>query len=169
MKITKCNLLDMMSVIYNLEKMGIKIKKGKDWVVAKAPKTIKPITIKTCEYPGFPTDLQAPFSVLLTQACGRSFIFETIFEGRLNYLTDIERMGANVVLCDPHRAIINGPTRLRGRETESPDLRAGLAFLIAGLVAQGKSVINNVENIDRGYERVEDRLNTVGAEIRRVE
>ena len=99
---------------------------------------------------------------------GKSLIFETIFEGRLNYLSDLNRMGANVVICDPHRAIITGPTKLRGRKTESPDLRAGLAFLIASMVAEGDSFVDNAYNIDRGYENIEERLNAVGANIKRI-
>ena len=126
------------------------------------------INIKTAEYPGVPTDLQSPLSVLLTQANGKSLIFETIFEGRLDYLNELSRMGADVTVCDPHRAIISGPSGLRGREMESPDLRAGLAFIIAALVAKGKSIIHNVYNIDRGYERIEERLRQLGADIKRI-
>lgn len=167
-KITNCNPSDMMAELNSLHEMGVNFNLDKNSISISAPKLLKPIDIKTREYPGFPTDLQAPFSVLLTQAKGKSTIFETVFEGRLNYLNDLERMGADIVQCDPHRAIINGPTSLRGREMESPDLRAGLAFLIAGLIAKGDSVVHNAYNIDRGYEKIEDRLNATGADIRRI-
>ncbi|MFH1979418.1 MAG: UDP-N-acetylglucosamine 1-carboxyvinyltransferase [Patescibacteria group bacterium] len=168
-KVTNCDPSHMMAVTHSLKNMGVAVEVGKNFLLIKAPSKIRPIDLKTREYPGFPTDLQAPFSIILTQAEGQSTIFETIFEGRLSYLNDLERMGAEIVLCDPHRAIINGPTQLRGREMESPDLRAGLAFLIAGLIAKGNSVVHNAYNIDRGYEKIENRLNAVGAEIKRVD
>lgn len=167
-KITNCEPDHTKAMIHTLKNLGVDMKIGKNFISINTPQTLKAIEIKTHEYPGFPTDLQAPFSVILTQAKGRSLIFETVFDGRLNYLEDLQRMGANVVVCDPHRAIIQGPTKLRGREMESPDLRAGLAFLIAALVAEGNSIIHNIHNIDRGYEKIEDRLNAVGANIKRI-
>jgi len=123
--------------------------------------------IQALPHPGFPTDLQAPFAVLMTQASGESMIFETIFEGRLGYVDELKRMGANVILCDPHRILINGPAKLRSRDIESPDLRAGLAFIMAALLADGESHISNVYQIDRGYERIDERLRKLGAEIER--
>lgn len=127
----------------------------------------KRLVVKTAGYPGFPTDLQAPLVVLLTQTRGEALVFETIFEGRLAYTEELERMGADVVLMDPHRVLVKGPKPLRGRDLESPDLRAGLAFLLAATIAKGDSVLHNVENIDRGYERIEDRLANVGLSISR--
>jgi UDP-N-acetylglucosamine 1-carboxyvinyltransferase len=168
MKITNCDPRYMGAIIHALESAGVSVDIKKTSLGIKSSLKLRPVDIKTREYPGFPTDLQAPFSVLLTQANGRSKIFETVFEGRLNYLNDLVRMGAEVVICDPHRAIVDGPSKLRGREMESPDLRAGLSFLAAALIAKGDSVIHNANYIDRGYERIEDRLNTVGAEIRRI-
>ncbi|MEK7084901.1 MAG: UDP-N-acetylglucosamine 1-carboxyvinyltransferase, partial [Patescibacteria group bacterium] len=132
-------------------------------------KKISAFDIKTREYPGFPTDLQAPFVILLTQAWGQSTVFETVFDGRLNYIDDLNRMGAHITPGDPHRILVDGPSRLRGREIESPDLRAGLAFVIAALAARGKSVVRNIYQIDRGYERIEERLSAVGARITREE
>lgn len=129
---------------------------------------LKTVNIKTHEYPGFPTDLQAPICVLLTQAKGQGMIHETIFEGRLFWLDELQRMGANVLMHDPHRISIQGPTKLRARDIESPDLRAGMAYLIAALTAKGKSVINNVYQIDRGYEKIEERLKKIGADIKRI-
>ncbi|MEX0919020.1 MAG: UDP-N-acetylglucosamine 1-carboxyvinyltransferase, partial [Candidatus Paceibacterota bacterium] len=126
------------------------------------------LDIKTHEYPGFPTDLQAPMAVFLTQSAGQSYIFETIFEGRLNYLETLGQMGAEARIIDVHRALITGPTPLAGREMESPDLRAGLAYLLAGLVADGQSVVHNVYYIDRGYQEIDKRLQAIGADITRV-
>jgi len=96
-------------------------------------------------------------------------IFETVFDGRLNYIEDLNRMGAMITQCDPHRILINGPAALRGREIESPDLRAGLAFVIAALIAKGESKIKNVYQIDRGYEKIEERLQKLGANIKRID
>lgn len=168
LKIANCDPSQMGAVLRALSEVGASVEKGKNCLLIKGPRALRPTDVKTNAYPGFSTDLQAPFSVVLTQAKGRSLLFETIFEGRLNYLSDLKRMGANIVACDPHRAIITGPTRLTGRETKSPDLRAGLAFLIAGMVADGDSLVNNAYNIDRGYEKIEERLNAVGANIKRI-
>ena len=135
----------------------------------RAPSRLLPVDIKTHEYPGFPTDLQAPMTVLLTQADGESTVFETIFEGRLNYTESLSAMGANITMMDPHRALVRGKTELKGRKLTSPDLRAGLAFVISAIVAKGESVIHNVDTtIDRGYEDVETRLRAIGVDIERA-
>jgi UDP-N-acetylglucosamine 1-carboxyvinyltransferase len=169
LKIKNCNPEHLMSVIGVLEDAGVQVKIGKNFLEVQKPKKLLACNIKTSEYPGFPTDLQAPFVVLMTQAYGQSMIFETIYDGRLNYIEDINRMGAKIIMCDPHRIIINGPTKLRGREIESPDLRAGLAFVLAGLIARGKSLIYNIYQIDRGYEKIEEKLQKLGLNIKRVE
>ena len=168
LKIKNCNPEHLMSVIGVLEDAGVQIKIGKNLLEIRKPKKLLACNIKTSEYPGFPTDLQAPFVVLMTQAYGQSMIFETIYDGRLNYIEDINRMGAKIIMCDPHRIIINGPTKLRGREIESPDLRAGLAFVLAGLIARGKSLIYNIYQIDRGYEKIEEKLQKLGLNIKRI-
>jgi UDP-N-acetylglucosamine 1-carboxyvinyltransferase len=168
-KVVNCNPNHLSALITSLKDAGVNLEVGPDWISVKRPKILKAVDIKTHEYPGFPTDLQAPFAVLMTQASGESMIFETIFEGRMGYVDDLKRMGAKIVLCDPHRILINGPAPLRGREIESPDLRAGLAFVIAALLAKGESVINNVYQIDRGYEKIDERLRKLGADIERVD
>ncbi len=150
-----------------LRNAGVRLKIGKDSVEV-FPSQLKTVNIKTHEYPGFPTDLQAPICVLLTQAEGQGLVHETIFESRLFWLDDLKRMGANVLMHDPHRISIQGPTELRAREIESSDLRAGMAYLIAALTAKGKSTINNVYQIDRGYEKIEERLRKIGADIKRI-
>ena len=161
------------SLIESLSTAGVKMKIGKNSIrIIDNGKILnsefKSLNIKTHEYPGFPTDLQAPFVVFLTQSTGESFVFETIFEGRLNYAEELKRMGADIRIWDPHRATIKGSTILRGREVESPDIRAGLAFLLAALVAEGESVIHNVYYIDRGYENIEKRLQKIGVDIERI-
>jgi UDP-N-acetylglucosamine 1-carboxyvinyltransferase len=124
--------------------------------------------IQSLPYPGIPTDLQPELGVLATQAEGPTLIHDPLYEGRLKYLEELNKMGASIIFCDPHRAIINGPTPLYGREIPSLDIRSGAAFLIAGLVAKGKTIINDVYQIDRGYERIEERLQKLGAGIKRV-
>ena len=167
-KVTNCNPEHLTALTAALEAAGAKIKRGKDWIAVSRPGVLRSVDVKTREYPWFVTDLQAPFAVLMTQAKGQSMIFETVFDGRLNYIEDLNRMGAMITQCDPHRILINGPTPLRGREIESPDLRAGLAFVIAALVAKGESKIKNVYQIDRGYEKIEERLQKLGANIKRI-
>jgi len=107
-------------------------------------------------------------SVLLTQANGQSIVHETIYEGRLFWTEELNRMGAHIAMCDPHRVVISGPSKLGGREIESPDLRAGMGLLTAALIAKGRTVLRNIYQIDRGYEKIEERLQKIGADIRRV-
>jgi UDP-N-acetylglucosamine 1-carboxyvinyltransferase len=124
--------------------------------------------IQSLPYPGIHTDLQPVFGVLATQSKGATLIHDPLYEGRLKYMEELNRMGADVIFCDPHRAIVNGPTILQGVEIPSLDLRAGATLIIAGLMAQGTTTINNIYQIDRGYERIEERLQKLGADIKRV-
>jgi len=169
-EIKKCDPTHLEILIETLKHAGVHIDVEKDSILVSNSTSAKfqPTDIETREYPGFPTDLQAPMTVFLTQVRGQSHVFETIFEGRLAYVSDLIRMGARVDVCDPHRIIVHGPTALFGREVKSPDLRAGLAFVIATIIAKGQSVIHNVYNIDRGYEKIEERLSNLGVNIKRV-
>jgi UDP-N-acetylglucosamine 1-carboxyvinyltransferase len=106
--------------------------------------------------------------VTATQCDGLILIFEKMFESRLFFVDKLIGMGARIVLCDPHRAVVSGPARLRGGTVESPDIRAGMAILLAALAAEGESVINNIGQIDRGYERIDERLRALGADIQRL-
>ncbi len=128
---------------------------------------LRTVDIRTDIYPGFPTDLQAPFAVLLTQAAGNSKIYETMYEGRLNYLQELAKMGASAQILNSHEAVIFGPTPLVGKEIDSLDIRAGATLILAALTAAGTSVINNAEMIDRGYEDIEGKLRALGAKIER--
>jgi UDP-N-acetylglucosamine 1-carboxyvinyltransferase len=119
-------------------------------------------------WPAFPADLTSIALALATQADGTILIFEKMFENRLFFVDKLVAMGARITLCDPHRAIVSGPSRLHGARLESPDIRAGMAMLIAALAAQGTSEIGNVTQIDRGYERIDMRLRDLGARIERV-
>ncbi len=119
-------------------------------------------------WPAFPADLTSIALALATQANGMVLIHEKMFENRLFFVDKLVTMGARVILCDPHRAVVAGPTRLHGERMESPDIRAGMAMLIAALCAEGQSEIGNIRQIDRGYERIDERLRGLGARIERV-
>jgi UDP-N-acetylglucosamine 1-carboxyvinyltransferase len=119
-------------------------------------------------WPAFPADLTSIALALATQAKGEVLIFEKMFENRLFFVDKLVAMGARITLCDPHRAIVSGPSRLHGERVESPDIRAGMAMLIAALAADGVSEIGNISQIDRGYEQIDERLRALGAQIERV-
>ena len=119
-------------------------------------------------WPAFPADLTSIALALATQAEGEILIFEKMFENRLFFVDKLVAMGARITLCDPHRAIVSGPSRLHGERVESPDIRAGMAMLIAALAADGTSEIGNIRQIDRGYEQIDERLRGLGAQIERV-
>ena len=123
--------------------------------------------IDDAPWPGFPADLISIATVMATQSRGSVLIHEKLFESRLFFVDRLISMGARIVLCDPHRAVVIGPSRLYGQNLVSPDIRAGMALLIAALCAEGESVIDNVNQIDRGYERIEERLQALGADVRR--
>ena len=168
-RVTNCIPEHIENILLHLERIGAPVEVGDTWIETKPYEhTLHASNSTTHEYPGFVTDLQAPFSVLLTQASGSSLVHETIFEGRLFYTDLLNRMGAEIILCDPHRALIEGPRELVGRKLESPDIRAGIAMVLAGLVARGVTIINNIGQIDRGYENIDARLRSLGADITRV-
>jgi len=159
------------------ERLGVRTEvRGNDiFVPAQSRLTIEPDLgggipkVSPQIWPGFPTDLTSVATALATQAEGVVLIHEWMFEGRMFFVDTLTReMGARIVLADPHRAIVYGPSQLRGAELRSPDIRAGMALLAATLCAKGKSVINNAEQIDRGYEALDERLRVLGAKIERA-
>ncbi len=125
--------------------------------------------INVMPWPAFPTDLMSIAIVVATQASGTILFHDWMFEGRMFFIDKLVSMGARVVLCDPHRCIVQGPSRLAGEQLESPDIRAGLALVLAALAAEGQSQIRNIRQIERGYERIDEKLAKLGAQIRRVE
>ena len=153
--------------INTLKKIGVKIKKNKFSITILNSKNLKNINISTKPYPGFPTDLQAQLMVLLTQAEGTSKIKEDIFENRFMHVPELNRMGAKIE-TNNKIAIINGPTRLTGAEVMATDLRASVSLVLAGLVAENRTIINRIYHLDRGYEFLEKKLKSCKAEIRRV-
>jgi len=153
--------------INTLKKMGLKIKVKKNEVHIVGNKKIKSTNIKTAPYPGFPTDLQAQIMVLLCKANKQSIIKEDIFENRFMHVAELNRMGAEI-LTDGNRAKVNGNINFTAAELMATDLRASVSLILAALTAKGKSVINRIYHLDRGYENIEKKLKKVGAKIRRV-
>lgn len=153
------------ALISKLEEANVPMEIGIDYIRIRTPEEIKPVNIKTQVYPGFPTDLQQPMAAFLTQANGKSIINETIWENRFLNLLELNKMGANNELLTNSKAVILGPSKLTGKTVEATDLRAGASLVIAGLLADGKTVINHAEYILRGYENIIEKLKQVGAKI----
>ncbi len=166
--IKNCNPGHLETLWDKLEEAGAKIEIGENTVrTIPLKKRLKGVSIQTHEYPGFATDLQPIYTLLMTQAEGVSLIHDPIFEGRLFFTDTLNRMGADIVICDPHRVVVNGPTNFLGKHIESPDIRAGITLILAAMLAKGESIIDNAEIIDRGYENIEKRLRKIGAAIER--
>lgn len=157
---------DLTAFLVSLEKMGVKFeKKGSDVLRVFRAWNLQAADIQTNIYPGFPTDLQSPTAILMSQAEGISHIQEVLFEGRLNWLVELETMRGHIALMNPHEAMIFGKTLLRGAKVSSWDLRSGAAMLIAGMIATGTTELDNVSHIERGYENFVERLQGIGAKI----
>ncbi len=155
------------AVIAKLKEIDVDLEVGEDWVLIKGCVCPKPANVKTFPYPGFPTDLQALIMPVLTKAAGSSIITENVFEGRFRHVDEIKRMGANIRL-EGRSAIIEGGQGLMGAPVKATDLRAGAALIIAALIARGETVISGIDHIDRGYQKIEEKLNKLGAGINRV-
>ncbi|MGH3115185.1 MAG: UDP-N-acetylglucosamine 1-carboxyvinyltransferase, partial [Gaiellaceae bacterium] len=159
---------DRLGVTCHVEGSSIRVPGGQELVIrddlgSQIPK------IEDGPWPAFPADLTSIALAVATQASGTVLIFEKMFENRLFFVDKLVNMGARIILCDPHRAVVNGPAKLYGERMESPDIRAGMAMVIASLCAEGRSTIGNIGQIDRGYERIDERLRALGASIERVE
>ena len=153
------------SLLLKLEEMGVELEIGKDYVtVLNSSKKLKSTNIKTAVYPGFATDLQQPFTVLLTQAKGKSKVTETIWENRFMHVPYLKELGANIEVKN-QTATVLGPTELKGAEVVATDLRAGAAMVAAALISKGTTTITNAEHILRGYEQIVEKLTSVGAKI----
>ena len=152
------------SLLSKLQEIGVDLEIGSDYVIVSKEKITKPTNIKTSVYPGFPTDLQQPFTVLLTQCSGKSKVEETIWENRFMHIAYLNQLGADITIKNQTATII-GPTKLKGTSVVATDLRAGAAMVAAALIAEGKTTITNVEHILRGYENIVSKLKDVGAKI----
>jgi UDP-N-acetylglucosamine 1-carboxyvinyltransferase len=168
---------DLVSILHGFAKFGVEVERGED--VLRVPPRQELVVqddlgghipkIEDGPWPAFPSDLTSVALTVATQSAGTILMFEKMFENRLFFTDKLVSMGARIILCDPHRAVITGPSRLRGQRMESPDIRAGMAMLLAGLCAEGSSKIGAVYQIDKGYERIDERLRALGAQIERVD
>jgi UDP-N-acetylglucosamine 1-carboxyvinyltransferase len=168
---------DLRSTILGFERLGIRprIEGARLSIGSGQERRIRPDLgghvpkLEDGPWPAFPADVMSTTIVSATQCSGMLLVFEKMFESRLFFVDKLIGMGARIVLCDPHRAVISGPSPLKGGTVESPDIRAGMAMLLAALAAEGPSTIHNVGQIERGYERIDERLRALGAEIERVD
>lgn len=151
-------------ILHKLEEIGCEIKTNKNSIVLVSPKKLKSTEFKTMPYPGFPTDLQSIFACMLTIAKGTSIVTENIFENRFKIFSELKRMGAKANI-EGKTLVIKGVRKLHGAEVQSTDLRGGAALVLAGLVAKGTTKVNNIEYILRGYENLDEKLNSLGADI----
>jgi UDP-N-acetylglucosamine 1-carboxyvinyltransferase len=164
------------SIRHTFSRLGVAVEIEGDAVRVPAGQTLHIVDdvnaqipkIEDGPWPMFPADLTSIAVAVATQATGTVLVFEKMFENRLIFTDKLVSMGARIILCDPHRAVVTGPARLYGERMASPDIRAGMAMLIASLCAEGESRIGNVGEIDRGYERIDERLRALGARIERV-
>jgi len=167
---------DLRSILLTFDRLGVRPRvDGENLVVqAQQERRIKADLgghvpkIEDGPWPAFPADLTSIAIVVATQCEGMVLVFEKMFESRLFFIDKLVGLGARMLLCDPHRVVIAGPSKLHGGRVESPDIRAGMAMLLAALAADGESVIHNIRQIDRGYERIDERLAALGARIERV-
>jgi UDP-N-acetylglucosamine 1-carboxyvinyltransferase len=166
--VTECEPRHLRALIGKLTEAGAEVSEPEPRTLrVRAPRKLKSVDMTTEEHPGFPTDLQAQFMALMTQAEGISFVTETIFENRFMHVPELARMGANIRL-EGRQAIVAGPSPLGGAQVIASDLRASASLVLAGLAAKGETIVDRVYHIDRGYENIEAKLAGAGACIRRV-
>lgn len=161
------NAADMRATLAALETAGVRIEERRDAVLIEAAGTLGPVNLSTAPFPGFATDMQAQFMAMLTQADGASVLTETIFENRYMHVPELARMGADIQVTG-RSAVVRGVTPMIGAPVMATDLRASMSLIIAGLAAEGETEVNRVYHLDRGYERLEEKLQAVGADIERV-
>ncbi len=155
------------AVLIKLREAGANVETGDDWIRLSMPRRAQAVSFRTSEYPAFPTDMQAQFMALNAVAEGTARITETIFENRFMHVQELNRLGANIT-AEGNTAVVTGVPRLSGATVMATDLRASASLVIAGLVADGDTVIDRIYHLDRGYDRMEDKLSAVGAKIRRI-
>ena len=160
-------LYHLAAVIEKVESTGAKITFENGCIRVKGPAYIESIDIRTMPFPGFPTDLQAQIMALMATAAGAAMITETIFENRFMHVPELARMGANITVHGAS-ALVRGVPRLTGAPVMATDLRASVSLVVAGLVASGETIVNRIYHLDRGYERIEEKLSACGARIKRL-
>ena len=167
-KIKNINPDHLTMFLEKMREIGVNFEIVDNEILVKPSKEFKPTKIQVLPYPGFPTDLQPHISVLLTQAKGKSLIHDPLYENRFQHLYELRKMGADIEITDPHRALIFGKTDLIGNKVNSNDIRSGAALILAGLIAKEKTLIENISQIERGYEKIDEKLKKLGAKIERV-
>jgi UDP-N-acetylglucosamine 1-carboxyvinyltransferase len=166
--IKNINIDDLDIFLDKIEEIGVDFERGENCIKVRYSPNLKAVRIQALPWPGFPTDMLPMLIPLLTQAEGKSLIHDPLYENRFNYVQELRKMGADIEIVDPHRAFIYGKTPLKGLNIESWDIRAGASLIIAALLAEGDTVIDNIQQIDRGYEKIEEKLKKLGADIERL-
>jgi len=167
-EIRRCCPEHLRAAIERFRATGVRIEAGPDNLRVRAPRQLQPSDVRTQPHPGFPTDMQAQYMALMTQAAGTSTVTETIFENRFMHVAELDRMGADIRL-DGRTAVIKGPTPLSGAQVMATDLRASACLVLAGLAATGATIVDRVYHLDRGYHRIDEKLRGLGADVERVE
>lgn len=168
LKVKNVNVNDLDLFLTKLEEIGINFEKKENEVIVHYSPKLSAVKIQALPHPGFPTDLLPIIATVLTRAEGKSLIHDPLYENRLGYIQELKKMGGDVEIVDPHRAFVFGPKQLFGLSIDSSDIRAGISLIVAALMAQGITTINNIFQIDRGYEKIEERLQKIGADIKRT-
>lgn len=167
-KIKNVNPEHLIMFLEKMKDIGVNLEIGENEISVKKSNIFKPTKIQILPYPGFPTDLQPQTSVLLTQAQGKSLIHDPLYENRFQHLHELRKMGADIEITDPHRALVFGKQELIGNKIETTDIRSGAALILAGLIAKEKTLIENISQIERGYEKIEKKLKNLGANIEKL-
>ncbi len=173
-KIKNVRTNDLVLFLDKLKDVGVNFKVRDKDIIVKKPlpagrqEKLKATRIQVLPHPGFPTDLQPQTCLLLTQAKGKSLVHDPLYENRFSHLHELRKMGADIEITDPHRALIFGPTKLLGTKVDGTDIRSTVALILAGLIAKGKTIVSGAEQVDRGYEKIEQKLKSLGAKIQRV-
>jgi len=167
-KIKNVDTYHLTSFLDKMKEIGVNFETLNNEVLIKPSFQFRPAKIQVLPYPGFPTDLQPQTSVLLTQAQGKSLIHDPLYENRFQHLHELRKMGADIEITDPHRALIFGKTELTGNKINALDIRSGASLILAGLVAKGETQIGDISQIERGYEKIDEKLRKLGAKIEKI-
>jgi len=166
-EIQRCVPAHLRAVVDKFRETGVRIEEGPDNLRVRAPRTVRACDVRTLPHPGFPTDMQAQYMVLMTQATGAATITETIFENRFMHVAELDRMGAQITV-DGRTAVVRGPTPLSGAQVMATDLRASACLVLAALAAAGETIVDRVYHLDRGYYRIDEKLRGLGADVERL-
>jgi UDP-N-acetylglucosamine 1-carboxyvinyltransferase len=167
-KITNVDPSHLTFFLEKMKEIGVNFTTTENEIVVTPSSNFKAARVQVMLYPGFPTDLQPQISVLLTQATGKGLVHEPLYENRFRHFEELRKMGADIEITDPHRALIFGKTALFGTTVDASDIRSGTALTLAALIAQGQTIVENVANIERGSEKFDEKLQSLGADIQKI-